>query len=234
MNHDPENPPPWTPDDEAEQEWVEDHRGPDDEIVECSYAPCRCHALVRRPTPVGLGRPCLTCGADLEVVAASAGVSLDPLACYCGPECDPAEHVNRRVCTCLLEHRRGDPKGTWRIVEWNVNCPVHEEPSFVWVRGNQSSRQSIAERVMLFKMGLHKMVRLGGHLEESADIGRELARRYEEALRVAEEDKRRLDWVEANAYAIETRESGSGHKPDVPLRDWIDNALTHEQQIEGA
>lgn len=37
------------------------------------------------------GRCCQTCGAGLAPIARAAGVVLDPLARYCGPECDPSE-----------------------------------------------------------------------------------------------------------------------------------------------
>ena len=48
---------------------------------------CNCAAFA----PKSVERKCVTCGADLRVLAAAAGVSLDPLATYCGPECDPSE-----------------------------------------------------------------------------------------------------------------------------------------------
>lgn len=42
-------------------------------------------------TPSDVDRICLTCGADLEREAKRNGVSLDPCAVFCGPQCDPRE-----------------------------------------------------------------------------------------------------------------------------------------------
>lgn len=51
---------------------------------------------------------CKTCGADLAQQAAAAGTSLDPLACYCGPECDSGEE---RSCYYCREARYRCPHG---------------------------------------------------------------------------------------------------------------------------